>query len=53
MKKGFFTLRYKIQSSDLFPENYIDRLYEIGCDEGLIGIGLKIVLLSLVINHVN
>ena len=39
MKEYDFTLVFKLAQSNSNPENYLDLLYEAGCDDALIGIG--------------
>lgn len=36
-----FALKFKLPDSNTDPEIYIDKLYESGCDDALIGIGKK------------
>ena len=36
-----FTLKFKLQDSDINPETYIDKLYDSGCDDAIIGTGKK------------
>jgi hypothetical protein len=36
-----FTLKFRLQDTDVNPEIYIEKLYESGCDDALIGIGKK------------
>jgi hypothetical protein len=36
-----FTLKFKLQDADVNPEIYVEKLYESGCDDALIGIGKK------------
>jgi hypothetical protein len=39
MKEYDFTLKFSLQSSQAVPESYVERLYEGGCDDALIGVG--------------
>jgi hypothetical protein len=41
MKEYNFTLKFNLPKSEIDPEIYIDRLYESGCDDASIGIGIK------------
>jgi hypothetical protein len=41
MKEYNFTLKFNLPESEIDPEMYLDRLYESGCDDALIGIGKK------------
>ncbi len=41
MREYEFTLKFKLPDSNTDPEIYIDKLYESGCDDALIGIGKK------------
>jgi hypothetical protein len=34
-----FSLRFSLQNSSDDPSNYIENLYEAGCDDALIGVG--------------
>ena len=34
-----FTLKFKLSNSQILPESVLDRLYQSGCDDALIGIG--------------
>jgi predicted DNA-binding transcriptional regulator AlpA len=36
-----FTLKFKLQNADVNPEIYVEKLYDSGCDDALIGIGKK------------
>ncbi|ACK73754.1 prophage CP4-57 regulatory (plasmid) [Gloeothece citriformis PCC 7424] len=36
-----FTLKFKLPNFNTNPEIYIDKLYESGCDDALIGVGTK------------
>ena len=36
-----FTLKFNLQDSNINPEIYIDKLYESGCDDAIIGTGKK------------
>ena len=36
-----FTLKFALGQQDADPESYVDRLYEAGCDDALIGIGKR------------
>ena len=40
MTEFTFTLRYAVDN----PESYIDKLYEAGCDDALIGLGTPGIL---------
>ncbi len=39
MKEYSFTLKFNFPDARIDPDIYIDRLYEAGCDDALIGIG--------------
>jgi hypothetical protein len=39
MKEYSFTLKFNFPDARIDPACYIDRLYEAGCDDALIGIG--------------
>jgi hypothetical protein len=39
VKEYSFTLKFKFSDAPIDPDCYIDRLYEAGCDDALIGIG--------------
>jgi hypothetical protein len=39
MKEYSFTLKFNFPDARIDPDCYIDRLYEAGCDDALIGIG--------------
>ncbi len=42
MMKGYdFTLKFKLQDPQSDPSEYIEKLYAGGCDDALIGVGLK------------
>jgi hypothetical protein len=41
MKEYEFTLKFKFSDPNIDPSNYIDALYEAGCDDALIGSGIK------------
>ena len=36
-----FTLKFNLHDSNINPEIYIDKLYESGCDDAIIGTGKK------------
>jgi len=36
-----FTLKFALGQQGADPESYVDRLYEAGCDDALIGIGKR------------
>lgn len=39
MKEYEFTLKFQLPANDNDPEKFIDRLYECGCSDALVGIG--------------
>ena len=39
MKEYSFTLKFNLPDARIDPDSYVDRLYESGCDDALIGIG--------------
>jgi hypothetical protein len=41
MNEYDFTLKFHLQNSQVDPNDYIEKLYESGCDDALIGIGKK------------
>lgn len=41
MKEYDFTLKFTLRNSDIDPDIYVEKLYESGCDDALIGIGKK------------
>ncbi|ACK66010.1 putative DNA-binding protein [Rippkaea orientalis PCC 8801] len=41
MKEYEFTLNFKLPDDNTNPEIYLDQLYELGCDDAIIGIGKK------------
>lgn len=41
MKEYDFTLKFSLQNSQADPDIYVEKLYEGGCDDALIGIGKK------------
>lgn len=41
MKEFEFTLKYTLPSKAPDPESYLDRLFEAGCDDALVGVGVK------------
>ncbi|MCU0536396.1 MAG: DNA-binding protein [Hydrococcus sp. Prado102] len=41
MKEYEFTLKFKLQDCNIDPDIYIEKLYESGCDDALIGTGKK------------
>jgi hypothetical protein len=41
MKEYDFTLKFNLQNSQADPNNYVEQLYESGCDDALIGVGKK------------
>jgi hypothetical protein len=41
MNEYDFTLKFDLQNSKLDPNDYIEKLYQNGCDDALIGIGKK------------
>jgi hypothetical protein len=41
MKEYDFTLKFSLQNSQFDPEVYVEKLYECGCEDALIGVGKK------------
>jgi predicted DNA-binding transcriptional regulator AlpA len=41
MREYEFTLKFKLQSSNIDPDIYVEQLYESGCDDAVIGTGKK------------
>lgn len=41
MSEYEFTLKFNLQNSHVDPNEYVEQLYENGCDDALIGIGAK------------
>ena len=41
MKEYDFTLKFNLQNSQADPEYHVEKLYEGGCEDALIGIGKK------------
>jgi hypothetical protein len=41
MNKYEFTLKFNLQNSQVAANDYVEKLYENGCDDALIGIGAK------------
>lgn len=41
MNEYEFTLKFNLQNSQADPNDYMDRLYERGCNDALIGLGKK------------
>jgi hypothetical protein len=41
MKEYEFTLKFNLQNSQVAASDYVEKLYENGCDDALIGIGAK------------
>jgi predicted DNA-binding transcriptional regulator AlpA len=41
MREYEFTLKFKLPDSNIDPDIYIEKLYESGCDDALIGTGKK------------
>jgi hypothetical protein len=41
MKEYEFTLKFKLQDSDIDSDIYVEKLYESGCDDAVIGTGKK------------
>lgn len=41
MNEYDFTLKFQLPQSQIDPNDYIDRLHESGCDDGMIGLGKK------------
>jgi hypothetical protein len=41
MNEYDFTLKFQLPQSQIDPNDYIDRLYESGCDDAMIGLGKK------------
>ena len=41
MREYEFTLKFKLQSSNIDPDIYVEQLYESGCDDAVIGTGNK------------
>ena len=41
MKEYEFTLKFSLPNFQVDPNEYIEKLYENGCDDALIGIGSK------------
>ncbi|MBW4665096.1 MAG: DNA-binding protein [Chroococcus sp. CMT-3BRIN-NPC107] len=41
MKEYDFTLKFNLQDTQADADNYVERLYAGGCDDALIGVGLK------------
>lgn len=41
MKEYEFTLKFKLQDSNIDPDIYVEQLYEFGCDDAVIGTGKK------------
>ena len=41
MKEYEFTLKFKLQDSNIDPDIYVEQLYESGCDDAVIGTGKK------------
>ena len=41
MREYDFTLKFKLPDPNINPDVYIDKLYESGCDDALIGVGKK------------
>jgi hypothetical protein len=39
MKEYSFTLKFNLPDARIDPDRYVDRLYESGCDDALIGVG--------------
>ncbi len=39
MKEFEFTLKFSLRDSELPPGEYIDALYQAGCDDALVGLG--------------
>ena len=46
MKEYSFTLKFNFPDARTDPDCYIDRLYEAGCDDALIGIGKQGIITS-------
>ncbi|MEI7487551.1 MAG: hypothetical protein WCJ72_09110 [Chryseobacterium sp.] len=46
MNEYDFSLEFKLEASYLDPQNYLDQLYEAGCDDALISVG-KLGYISL------
>lgn len=40
MNEYDFVLRFQLPESNDHPERYLDTLYEAGCDDATIGVGL-------------
>jgi hypothetical protein len=41
MKDYVFTLKFSLPNHQINPHKYVEKLYENGCDDALIGIGSK------------
>jgi hypothetical protein len=41
MKDYDFTLKFSLLNSQAYPNEYVEQLYENGCDDALIGVGNK------------
>jgi len=41
MKEYEFTLKFSLPNFQVDPNEYIEKLYENGCDDALIGVGSK------------
>lgn len=41
MNEYDFTLKFQLPQSPIEPNDYVDRLYESGCDDAMIGLGKK------------
>jgi len=41
MKEYNFALIFKLEHLDINPNDYVEQLYEVGCDDALIGVGKK------------
>ncbi|MEY8252721.1 MAG: DNA-binding protein, partial [Colwellia sp.] len=41
MNEYEFTLKFSLQATSVNPEDHLDKLYEAGCDDAIVGTGKK------------